>query len=176
MGQYFKIVNVTKKQFIDISELGESNKFSFIGQGLHGIALGRLLASVGDAMEEWYTVYGHPHEDDLYVGAWAGDSIVIAGDYALPDKSEVQSTTSEPDVLNLYFKVVTGNGYENITGKVIKWLAKDGETADLLAERALIDEQLLYKLNELAFANNNETIKNSLDKIHGSKWKLKKKR
>lgn len=173
MGQYFKIVNVTRKQFIDISGLGENNKFGFIGQGLNGIVLGRLLASVGVANKEWYNAYGHPQEDDLYVGAWAGHSIVVAGDNELPNTTRIESATEHAN-LNLYFRTEADSAYENITGKVLKWLAKDNETADMLAERAKNDDTLLHTLHEMVFIDSNEIIKNSLERIHGSTWKLKK--
>jgi hypothetical protein len=44
----------------------------------------------------------------------------------------------------------------------------------MLAERAKNDDTLLHTLHEMVFIDSNEIIKNSLERIHGSTWKLKK--
>ena len=138
MGQYFKIVNESKKQFITIFDLGENNKFGYVGQGLNGIALGRLLASTGtDWGKDFYEEFGNPEKDLLFIGAWAGDKIVIAGDYDLPNTNGITTSTSEEQNLNLYWKVdEEDEKYEDITDKVIVWLANNLQTSEMLAERA----------------------------------------
>ncbi|WP_224994897.1 hypothetical protein [Cesiribacter sp. SM1] len=120
MGQYFKIVNLTKKQFIDIGGLGENNKFSGLGSGLNGVVLGRLIASPG----QWRNapgllkLYGDPEEHDVYVGMWAGDRIVVPGDYDEPKNYSLFPSTYVPEE-NLYFHVSDNPEYEDITDKVI---------------------------------------------------------
>ena len=135
MGQCFRIINVTKKQFIDIGHLGENNKFHGIGQGLNGIALGRLLAfKASDCI---------PDQNELYIGAWAGDSIVITGDHYDFHDSDISSSNSDNLHQNLYYSTEHDSQYEDITHKVISWLAKDDDIADLLADRAQRYDNLL---------------------------------
>lgn len=178
MGQYFKIVNASKKEFIDIGDLGENNKYYYVGQGLNGIALGRLLMSGGDDWsKEFYRIYGHPQEDRLYFGAWAGDKIVVAGDYDQADTNGIKSSFEGETGQNLYDRVEVDNQYKDITVEVIEWLAKDSYTLDMLVERANRDVDLLKILSDLVFINNQKNIEKALIKIIGSDWtkKLKEK-
>ncbi|WP_298321215.1 hypothetical protein [uncultured Aquimarina sp.] len=178
MGQYFKIVNVTKKKFIDIDSLGENCKFGYVGQGLNGIALGRLLISGGDGWaNEFYKVYGHPEKDEIYFGAWAGDQIVITGDYDNADTNGIKSSIPEIPDQNLYHKIEYHDEYEDITIKVIEWLANNEFTAELLADRAKRDEELLGTLSNLVYVKKHKLIEKSLIKVIGKDWtkKLKKK-
>ncbi|CAM1340937.1 hypothetical protein [Tenacibaculum amylolyticum] len=169
MGQYFKIVNVSKKQFIDIGDLGENNKLGFIGKGLNGIVLGRLLTSSGKVWgNDFYKVFGDPNSDKIYIGVWAGDKIVIAGDYDDADTNGVKTSTFDDSNRNLYDMVESE--YENITDDIIKWLANDEETAEMLAKRAERNSKLLQKLSNLVFIDKNSQMKESLEKILGSDW------
>lgn len=78
MGQYFKVVNLTKKQYLTPWTFDDEAKLMEISCSSFGTmtALSLLLASgngrgVGDFEPD------HP-----LVGSWAGDKIVITGDYA----------------------------------------------------------------------------------------------
>lgn len=169
MGQYFKIVNESKKQFIDICDLGENNKFGYVGQGLNGIALGRLITSSGtDWEKDFYKEFGNPEKDLLYIGAWAGDKIVIAGDYDLPDTNGITTSTQEEPNLNLYSKL--DEEYEDVTDKVISWLANNLQTSQMLAERAKRDLDLLKKLSDLVFVNQSQQMQESLENVIGKDW------
>lgn len=174
MGQYFKIVNTTKKQFIDIASLGESNKLSFIGRGLNGIILGRLLTSGGNGFtDQFYRKYGDPKNDEFYMGAWAGDSIVIAGDYDQPDCNGISASYADDTDLNLYQKVESDHEFNDVTDKVIEWLAKDDETADMLAEQGIHNKELLSKLSDLVFVKKYTHIEESLIRAFGADWTKK---
>lgn len=72
MGQYFYTVNVDKREFIHPHRIGAGLKmgeFSSSSTWAHGMA---LLLSSG-------------HGDTEISGRWAGDRIVVAGDYAADD-------------------------------------------------------------------------------------------
>ena len=170
MGQYFIIVNVSKKQFIDVGRLGENYKFSGVGRGLHGIVLGRLLTSGGDWTKGFYRRYGNPNKDEFYLGVWAGDRIVIAGDYDKPNTNGIQTSTSDDPTLNLYNKADLDPSYEDVTKKVIKWLANDEEMAKKLVERAKSEEMLLRVLSDLVFIENHRTMRIVLENMIGSDW------
>jgi hypothetical protein len=95
MGQYHKIVNLDKKEFLHPFAFDDGLKLLEFGSSGNGTmkALAVLLSNSpnrggGDLRSddtEWY-------------GRWAADRIVIAGDYAeYPDKGE-----DEGDVENIY--------------------------------------------------------------------------
>lgn len=69
MGQYFVIVNLDKKEFLDPRKIGGGLKLWEMTHNEGGAftALGYLLAQNGDCTD---------------IGRWAGDRIVIAGDYS----------------------------------------------------------------------------------------------
>jgi len=79
MGQYHLIVNLDKKEFLHPHELGDGLKlreFSSGGFSIQGLAL-LLASSNGFGGGDFYidTEFSH------IPGRWAGDRIVIAGDY-----------------------------------------------------------------------------------------------
>lgn len=87
MGQYYLVVNLDKKQYLHPHRFGDGLKLREFGQSGFGTmyALASLLADGngrggGDI----------PSEDPL-IGSWAGDRIVIAGDYADPGKFGLKS-------------------------------------------------------------------------------------
>ena len=88
MGQYYKPINITKKEYLYSHTFGDGLKlceFGFSGMGMMaGLAI--LLADGngnggGDISED--PVSG-------IIGRWKGDRIVIAGDYAEPGRFVTQ--------------------------------------------------------------------------------------
>lgn len=73
MGQYFKICNLDKKEFLDPSRFGQLNKLPDIGRSGEGVtlALTVLLTLSGTSLYQGGYIYGR----------WAGDSIAVIGDY-----------------------------------------------------------------------------------------------
>ena len=90
MGQYYKIVNVKKRQYLNPHMFNDGMKLMEFGMSASGTltALAVLLAD-GNGRGG-----GDLNSDNPIIGSWAGDPIVVAGDYAdqgkfLPaDKSE----------------------------------------------------------------------------------------
>lgn len=79
MGQYHFIVNLTKKQYLDPADFGDGNKLLEFGSARFGSLFGLsvlLACSNGRGGGDF-------HGNDPYrlVGSWAGDEIVIVGDY-----------------------------------------------------------------------------------------------
>lgn len=77
MGQYYKIVNVKKREYINPHMFGEGLKLMEFGMSAGGsmTALAILLSN-GCGRGG-----GDLHSDNQIVGSWAGDPIVVAGDY-----------------------------------------------------------------------------------------------
>ncbi len=78
MGQYYLVVNIDKKQFLDPHCCGDGLKLLEFGCSAHGTltALAILLAD-GNGRGG-----GDLRSTNPIIGTWAGDRIVVAGDYA----------------------------------------------------------------------------------------------
>lgn len=89
MGQYYYVVNIDKREFLHPHQFNDGLKLMEFGQSGGGtlLALTVLLADGnGRGGGDIHT------KDREWVGRWAGDRIVIAGDYADPDKYGVEGT------------------------------------------------------------------------------------
>lgn len=157
MRHYSKIINSTKKQFIDIDDLGDNSAFKSIGGGVHAIALSRLLVSFGEMTDEQMKIYGNPEKDEFYAGVWAGDNISIAGDYDLRNPKEKTSEIPYRRTRSLY-DLTKENEYSNVTLDIIRWLARDEEVVILLIENARDSSTLHKKLLELAASGEYEFL------------------
>lgn len=82
MGQYYKIVNVKKRQYLNPHMFNDGMKLMEFGMSAGGTltALAVLLAD-GNGRGG-----GDLNSDNDIIGSWAGDPIVVAGDYADPGK------------------------------------------------------------------------------------------
>jgi hypothetical protein len=92
MGQYFKIVNVKKREYINPHMFNDGMKLMEFGMSAGGTltALAVLLAD-GNGRGG-----GDLHSANTIIGSWAGDPIVIAGDYGDEGKflpADKQDTT-----------------------------------------------------------------------------------
>ena len=78
MGQYYKIVNIKKKQYITPHIFGDGSKLMEFSMSANGVLAGlAILLADGNGRGG-----GDLHSENDIVGSWAGDNIVIAGDYA----------------------------------------------------------------------------------------------
>lgn len=86
MGQHFKIVNKTKKQVLEPMIFGGGSKHGEIisnsSRGSVLQALGHLITTCSGGWAEW-----HESTQDFirYKGTWAGDEIIMVGDYHQSD-------------------------------------------------------------------------------------------
>ncbi len=112
MGQYFLVVNTTKKEYLHPHRFGEGLKFmefTLDGCGImHGLA--HLLAQSSEGV----------HIDNSEVtGRWIGDHVVIVGDY---------------DTSGL-FDETESNDYHDISQAVIQHIGRDAYVQSELCER-----------------------------------------
>ena len=131
MGQYYLVVNTTKKQFLYPHCFGDGLKLLEFGCSSNGTmtALAVLLANSNGRGG------GDLHSTDEIVGSWSNNRIVIVGDYAderlhIPQKDldawrreaarDPQADYKDP---NLY--ALANEVYEDISGKVIRALSED---------------------------------------------------
>jgi hypothetical protein len=132
MGQYYKIVNIKKKQYISPYIFGDGSKLMEFSMSANGALAGlAILLADGNGRGG-----GDLHSENDIVGSWAGDNIVIAGDYA-----DTGKFVKEPEQ-NLY-EVASSEG-EDISVKVLD---------------ALFDDQYFFsefRKNRAGWSNNSE--------------------
>lgn len=130
MGQYYKIVNIKKKQYITPHTFGDGAKLMEFSMSKNGVlsALAVLLAD-GNGRGG-----GDLGSDNPIVGWWAGDNIVIAGDYADEGKF-----VKEPNQ-NLY-RVASEEG-EDISLKVLDALCDDKWFFEEFRKNSPIDDNV----------------------------------
>ncbi len=113
MGQYYKIVNIKKKQYISPLTFGDGSKLMEFSMSANGVLAGlAILLSDGNGRGG-----GDLNSNNSIVGSWSGDNIVIAGDYA--DEGKFVKETDR----NLY--AVASEQGEDISIKVLDALCDD---------------------------------------------------
>ena len=113
MGQYYKIVNIKKKQYITPHTFGDGSKLMEFSMSANGVLAGlAILLADGNGRGG-----GDLHSENDIVGSWAGDNIVVAGDYA-----DAGKFVKEPD--QTLYEVASNEG-EDISIKVLEALFDD---------------------------------------------------
>ena len=115
MGQYFKIVNVKKREYINPHMFGEGLKLMEFGMSAGGslTALAVLLSN-GNGRGG-----GDLDSSNEIIGSWAGDPIVVAGDYG----DDGKFLPADKQETNLY--CVAGDEGTDISAKVLDALMED---------------------------------------------------
>lgn len=120
MGQYFKVINTTKKEYLDPHKCGDGAKLMEMAcsSGSTMAALATLLAtSNGQGGGDLGT------DDKTWVGRWAGDSIAMVGDY----------DTFSPHA-GLYEKCGNSEDWKDVSFDVMRVLMEDTYLAERMAE------------------------------------------
>lgn len=113
MGQYYVIVNLDKKQFLHPHKCGDGLKLLEFGCSANGTltALAILLADGNNRGG------GDLHSEHPIIGTWAGDRIVVAGDYADEGKFIDRSDCT------LYR--IASDEYQDISRQALRAMADD---------------------------------------------------
>lgn len=135
MGQYYFITNLDKEQFLHPHQFGEGLKLMEFGCSSMGVLTGlAILLADGNGRGG-----GDLHSESEVIGSWAGDRIVVAGDYADDEKFLTEEQISRfskdhPEELaalhRLESRTVNLYGYasyyfEEISMKVLAAMADD---------------------------------------------------
>ena len=118
MGQYYLIVNLDKQQFLHPHKCGDGLKLLEFGCSANGTltALAILLADGNNRGG------GDLRSHNAIIGSWAGDRIVIAGDYADEGKF-----TEDPS-RTLYR--VAHDEYQDVSRQALRAMADDHYLAE----------------------------------------------
>lgn len=130
MGQYYLIVNIDKEQYLYPHKFGDGLKLMEFGNSACGTLLGlAVLLANGNNRGG-----GDLRTDHPMVGHWAGDRVVVAGDYGdegefldgLDDAVDAAADDYDvdPDSLTLY--AVANSQFTDVSDAVIRAVV-DGE-------------------------------------------------
>lgn len=135
MGQYYKVVNLDKKQYLHPHNFGDGLKLmEFGGSGGGTMMALAVLLSDGNGQGG-----GDLHSNQKLIGSWAGDRIVVVGDYAGNDEKygivgAKEDKDSDPN--SLYD--IAENEFENISYKILDALTDDEYNRENFAERLVM--------------------------------------
>lgn len=117
MGQYYKIVNLDKKEFLNPYTFGDGAKLLEFGCSASGMMCG-LAILLADGNNRGG---GDLHSDNPIIGSWSGDRIVVAGDYADEGKFLEEFT---PDLNQTLYRYAQEH-FTNISDKVVVAMKDD---------------------------------------------------
>lgn len=140
MGQYYLVVNLDKKEYINPHKFGDGAKlmeFASSGGGTM-LALGILLADGnglggGDLQDV---------EDLPIVGSWAGNRIVIVGDYAETKYRGIKAPLYDTAKAN----------FVDVSARVWEAILRDPVEREITARR-IKEENFLYALEDFIKPN-----------------------
>lgn len=133
MGQYYYLVNLDKRQYLHPHKFADGLNLTEFGPSGDGVMFG-LAGLLADGNGRGG---GDLNSKDPVVGSWAGDRIVIAGDYAdmgkfleAVDPAEFPVESWGKDKINLFgFACKT---FEDVSDRVIRAIvASEGEDTKL---------------------------------------------
>jgi hypothetical protein len=170
MGQYFKIVNPAKRQYIDAGKFNENVKSSGILRGNHAVALALLVCNLDQVRDGRGNLR---HDFGPLAGSWCGDPIYVVGDEQTePDVFGIKTSSIEKPDRNLYW--MAKEEFEDISYKAIAMLCEGRDDfADEIAERAASSPSAdtnLVNLGNVVFVVGCESLKQALEKAYGKDW------
>lgn len=134
MGQYYFIVNLDKKQFIHPHKFGDGMKLMEFACSSPGTMTAlAVLLSDGNGRGG-----GDLQSKNPIIGSWAGDRVVIAGDYAdgerfLPSVERRNLNPDEPANVNLF--QWADKHFEDISEKIMACILGDRYVRSVMEER-----------------------------------------
>lgn len=175
MGQYFKIVNPAKRQYVDASRFGENVKASGLFYGYHAVAVALLVCNVEQVRND----RGRPvHDFGELAGSWCGDRVIVAGDdHGRPDEFGIKTSTERNPDRNLYW--LAKEEFEDISYRAIAMLCRVREAAAAeMARRAAesVADGNLVHLGNVVFYVGCEPLALALAEAYGDEWVIRYKK
>lgn len=126
MGQYYMVVNLERREYLNPLRFGNGCKVREFGFSSYGVmsALAILLAKSSE-------IAGGGEFDSEITGAWAGNRIVIIGDY---------------DESGLYQRL--NDDYVDVSSEVLRVMMQDEHCGQVLRDRLLFLRPSLKILEE----------------------------
>ncbi|HLM53131.1 MAG TPA: hypothetical protein VK325_06000 [Pseudoxanthomonas sp.] len=178
MGEYYKIVNLNKRQYLSADIFMEGIKGRGIMRGIHAYAFGKLLTYGG--LPENNSKWRKDNPTGVWAGCWAGDRIAIVGDET-EDPGEFLGVKLFDSATNpLALDEILRLEFENIGGKLICWLVNDADVAERLLERLRQSEHYFgvvgYIAHKYRYGDVSKDLIKFLDQHFSKTWEKKYKR
>lgn len=170
MGQYFKIVNPAKRQYLDAGRFNENVKSSGVLYGYHAVAVAFLVCNIDQVRNGW----GEPiHNFGELAGSWCGDSVfIVSDDHGKADEFGVKTSTEQNPDRNL--NAMAKEEFEDISYSAIAMLCTGREDiAEEMAQRAasgLNPDGNLVHLGNVIFYVGCKSLESALAKEYGVDW------
>lgn len=121
MGQYHKVCNLDKKQFLHPHKAGDGLKLLEFGCSSNGTMTLLALLLARDNGKGGGDLHVDEDQDvHMLVGSWAGDRIAIVGDYHEKDDELIVPHGTGTACLGQDNPWVEGNDWKDITDDVLK--------------------------------------------------------
>jgi hypothetical protein len=148
MSQYYKVVNLDKKQFFSPDIFNDGVKLGAVMNGIHPYVIGRLLLSDFNLPEEKFGT-----------GYWFGDKIAIIGDESANEFNDRQEE------------------FENIGAELLFSFINDENFQELILNQLKTDNQYYARIGFLVhqYVDKAEGLKRFLIRNFGNDWEKKAK-
>ena len=121
MGQYHKVMNLDKKQYLMPHRLGDGLKLMEFGNSAGGVMTGLAILLAVSNGRGGGDLNADDHEFAPLVGSWGGDRIAIVGDYAEPT-----DLAPEFEAATIYERCAEDGDYIDISAGVRALIEADG--------------------------------------------------
>lgn len=150
MSQYYKIVNIDKKQFFSLNIFNDGVKLGAVMTGIHPYVVGRLLLSDFDSNKTL---------NKFQNGYWSGDKIAIVGDESRNDFFDQQQEFKNVGA-ELIFSFISDENFQKL---IINQLKNDGQYY----------AQIVFLVHQ--YADQSKGLKKYLIDNFGDDWEKKAK-
>ncbi len=160
MGISIRIVNPTKRQFLDPDQFPEHDGRTAFMTGVHAAAVAVLACDPAE-------VPGHGYGP--LAGSWCGDPIIAATDAMRPDRHGIRTSTLDRSNRNLYDVAV--EEYEDISLRAFAMVC-EGQLglSEELAGLAKENPGLFMKLGKVALTVGCESLEDAHVEVFGRDW------
>jgi hypothetical protein len=163
MGQYFKIVNPVKRQYIDAIRFSENIKASGYMRGYHAVALAVLVCHAAEVA----------HHYGPLAGSWYGDPVIAAGDdHGQPDQYGFKTSTETAPQRNL--NQLAHEEFEDISYPAIAMLCqgREGFATEIAAKAAATPSRHLFvQLGNVVMLVGCDLLEQALAEAFGREWR-----
>jgi hypothetical protein len=131
MGQYYVVANLDKREFLYPRHFGSGVKLLEFGSDGQSVMTGLAVLLAESNGRGGGDLNGDPEVIDKVAGRWAGDRIIVAGDYA--DEGEIG--------WNVYSDCGSeSNGWEDISEEVVLAMCECRYLAESLGRREVVEK------------------------------------
>jgi hypothetical protein len=160
MGISIRIVNPSKRQFLDPDQFPEHDGRTAFMTGVHAAAVAVLACDPAEV---------HGHDYGPLAGSWCGAPIIAATDAMRPDRHGITTSTLDRPLRNLYD--VAAEEYEDISLRAFAMVC-EGQLAlaQGLAGLAKEESGLFIKLGKVAMTVGCVDLEDALVEAFGRDW------